>query len=359
MRSEVKTAVFMGIAIAAIAGIASIWLQQLDAPAAPAGTPADKSGLRTAPGLVGIAEYINATEEELAALMEDKVVLYDIWTYSCINCVRTLPYITAWDAKYADDGLLIIGVHSPEFEFEKDPANVAKAVEKHGIVYPVVMDNDRQTWDAFENRYWPRKYIADHEGYIRYDHIGEGAYAETERVIQELLAERAAALGMRTAAAEPLVDVEEFQHTRHRTPELYLGYQLAFGRSQLGNDEGFRPNQTVSYSVPAAINPHMFYMDGDWENNHDHMRMVSAEGRVVLPYTAKQVNIVAAGDALIRVLINGEPVEDRIAGSDLEGSAVRVDGPGLYNIIEGSASEALTIELIASGDLEMYTFTFG
>ena len=142
MRSEVKTAVFMGIAIAAIAGIASIWLQQLDAPAAPAGTPADKSGLRTAPGLVGIAEYINATEEELAALMEDKVVLYDIWTYSCINCVRTLPYITAWDAKYADDGLLIIGVHSPEFEFEKDPANVAKAVEKHGIVYPVVMDND-------------------------------------------------------------------------------------------------------------------------------------------------------------------------------------------------------------------------
>lgn len=359
MKSEAKTAIYMGIAVVAVAGIASLWLQQLDAPASPASDPADKSGLRTAPALAGIAEYINATEEELAAMMEDKVVLYDIWTYSCINCVRTLPYITAWDAKYSDKGLLIVGVHSPEFEFEKDPANVAKAVEKHGIAYPVVMDNDRQTWDAFENRYWPRKYIADHEGYIRYDHIGEGAYAETERVIQELLAERASALGMRTAAAEPLVDVAEFEHTRYRTPELYLGYELAFGRSQLGNAEGFRPGQTVQYSIPGTVAPHMFYMDGDWENNSDHMRMVSAEGRILLPYTAKQVNIVASGDARIDVLIDGLPVEAGIAGSDLRDSALLIDGPGLYNVIEGQSAEARTIELSASGDLEMYTFTFG
>ena len=120
--------------------------------------------------------------------MEDKVILYDIWTYSCINCIRTLPFITAWDDKYADQGLLIIGIHSPEFE--KDINNVQKAVTQHGIIYPVVLDNDFETWKAFENRYWPRKYIADHEGYLRYDHIGEGRYDETEKVIQELLLER-------------------------------------------------------------------------------------------------------------------------------------------------------------------------
>lgn len=362
MRSEAKTAIYMGIAVVGIAGIASLWLQQLDAPVEPAVAPdgtIDKSGLRTAPDIVGISGYINASEAELAALMEDKVVLYDIWTYSCINCVRTLPYITAWDEKYADKGLLIVGVHTPEFEFEKDYDNVSKAVEKHGIAYPVVMDNDRQTWDAFENRYWPRKYIADHEGFIRYDHIGEGAYAETERVIQQLLQERAGELGLQTASAEPLVDIGEFEHTRMRTPELYLGYQLAFGRSQLGNEEGFRPGQTVSYSVPDTLTRHMFYMGGDWQNKSDHMEMASAEGRIVLPYEAKQVNIVASGSALIEVSIDGRPVPGGIAGSDLDGSALRIDGPGLYNLIEGDSAESHTVELRASGDLEMYTFTFG
>ena len=352
----------MGAAVVGIAAIASLWLQQLDAPAEPAVAPdgtLDKSGLRTAPELGGISGYINSSEAELASMMEGRVVLYDIWTYSCINCVRTLPHITAWDAKYADDGLLIIGIHTPEFEFEKDISNVSAAVEKHGIAYPVVLDNDRQIWDAFENRYWPRKYIADHEGYIRYDHIGEGAYAETERVVQSLLAERAAALGLGAAAAEPLVDIGEFEHTRMRTPELYLGYQLAFGRSQLGNPEGFRPGQTVPYEVPEQLARHMFYMGGEWENNRDHMRMESAEGRIVLPYEAKQVNIVAAGQARIEVAIDGGPVPESIAGSDIDGSALVIDGPGLYNVVEGGSAESHTIELRASGDLEMYTFTFG
>lgn len=362
VKSEAKTAIYMGIAVAGIAGIASLWLQQLDAPAEPVVAPdgtLDKSGLPTAPALAGISGYINTSGAELASAMEGKVVMYDIWTYSCINCVRTLPHITAWDDKYADKGLLIIGVHTPEFEFEKDFDNVSRAVQKHGIAYPVVMDNDREIWDAFENRYWPRKYIADHEGFIRYDHIGEGAYAETERVIQDLLAERAASMGLGVASAEPLVDIGEFEHTRMRTPELYLGYQLAFGRSQLGNEEGFRPGQTVSYQVPDSQARHMFYMGGDWQNNSDHMRMVSAEGRIVLPYEAKQVNIVASGAALVEVSLDGAPVPGRIAGSDLDGSALRIDGPGLYNVIEGGIAEGHTIELRASGDLEMYTFTFG
>ena len=121
----------------------------------------DKSGFRKAPNLVGIADYINSTPEQLSKDIEGKVVLYDIWTYSCINCIRTLPYVTAWNEKYADEGLLIIGIHSPEFEFEKDVKNVQMAVDKHGITYPVVLDNEKQTWKAVENRYWPRKYVAD------------------------------------------------------------------------------------------------------------------------------------------------------------------------------------------------------
>jgi len=122
-----------------------------------------KSGFKMAPEITGIAHYLNITPDQLEEEIEGKVVLYDIWTYSCINCIRTLPYITAWDDKYSDQGLLIVGIHSPEFEFEKNPDNVQMSIDKHGISYPVVMDNDMKTWKAFENRYWPRKYIADHD----------------------------------------------------------------------------------------------------------------------------------------------------------------------------------------------------
>jgi thiol-disulfide isomerase/thioredoxin len=197
LKTDSKTAIILGIAI--IAGVVGISggfsllestsfepsqtiIQNEDTPQV---TSIDKSRYKLAPDLVGIANYINTTPEQLAKEIEGKVVLYDIWTYSCINCIRTLPYVTAWNEKYADEGLLIIGIHSPEFEFEKDEYNVEMAVAKNGITYPVVMDNEMKTWKAFENRYWPRKYIADHEGFIRYDHIGEGAYEQTEKIIQE------------------------------------------------------------------------------------------------------------------------------------------------------------------------------
>ena len=363
MDPELKTAAAMGVAIAAVVVAAGAWLQQLDGP--PPGEGWDGGGIdgpgpRAAPRLSGVSGYINTSAEDLASRMEGRVVLYDIWTYSCVNCVRTLPHISAWDAKYADRGLLVVGVHTPEFEFEKEIGNVERAVEKHGIGYPVVLDNDREIWDSFGNRYWPRKYVADHEGYIRYDHIGEGAYAETERVIQALLSERAAALGEGAAAPGGLVGLEEFQHTRMRTPELYLGYQLAAGRSHLGNAEGFRPGQVVQYSAPDSPRPHAFYMDGRWENLADHMRMDSAEGRIVLHYSAKQVNIVAAGEADVAVAIDGDPVPGGMAGSDLDGGgALRVRGPGLYNVVEGESAGRHVMELRASGDLEVYTFTFG
>ena len=170
-------------------------------------------------------------EDDLKEKIEGNVVLYDFWTYSCINCIRTIPHLTAWDEKYSDDGLLIIGIHTPEFEFEKDYNNVVIATEKFGINYPVVQDNEKEIWGVFQNRYWPRKYIADHEGYIRFDHIGEGAYKETEQVIQLLLEERSNAMGM-TLEKKQLLELSEFEHATFRTPELYFGYSFAEGRNQ-------------------------------------------------------------------------------------------------------------------------------
>lgn len=365
MRSEIKTAIMLGAAIAVGLGVVSAYfgsVEQAVTPSVPAapGEPIDKSGFRTAPDIVGIAEYINTTPEQLSEGIEGQVVLYDIWTYSCINCIRTLPFITAWDEKYSDQGLLIIGIHTPEFEFEKDPANVRAAVDRHNIQYPVVMDNEWDTWNAFENRYWPRKYIADHEGYIRYDHIGEGAYQETERVIQELLVERAAALQVGMIEDTSLVEIDAFQHTRARTPELYLGYQLAFGRQQIGNDEGFRPNTLVAYSAPDDKEIHMFYMDGVWRNGPESMRLMSDEGAIELVYFAKEVNIVTEGSGTIEVYVDGEPVGDELRGSHVSGHTLEISEAGLYNVVNSeSAGEHEVWLRIKSPGIEIFTFTFG
>lgn len=152
--------------------------------------PMQKDQFRKSAGLVGITDYINTTPEKLAQDQKGKVILYDFWTFNCINCIHTLPHIVSLNAKYADKGLLVIGIHSPETIFEKDPSNVRDAVQKYGIKYPVVLDTNFETWNAFGNVYWPREYIVDSDGYIRYDHIGEGGYDDTEHEIQSLLAEK-------------------------------------------------------------------------------------------------------------------------------------------------------------------------
>jgi thiol-disulfide isomerase/thioredoxin len=151
----------------------------------------DKTRFKKAPELRGITGYINTGPDELKAAMKNKVVLYDFWTYSCYNCQNTFPYVKAWHQKYSDKGLIIVGIHYPEFSFERDINNVKQAVANNNIKFPVILDNDGRNWKAFGNHYWPRFYLADHEGYIRYDHIGEGAYEETEKMIQKLLKERA------------------------------------------------------------------------------------------------------------------------------------------------------------------------
>ncbi len=321
----------------------------------------DKSKYKMAPELVGIAHYLNISPEQLSKDIENKVVLYDIWTYSCINCVRTLPYVTEWNEKYSDDGLLIIGIHSPEFEFEKNVNNVKMAVDKYGITYPVVLDNDWETWKAFENRYWPRKYVADHEGYIRYDHIGEGSYKETEKVIQQLLEERAQALGVQMASAESLVDIEEFQHTSFRTPELYFGYKFAQGRNQLGNEEGFNPGKVVTYSIPNNLQQHFFYLDGTWKNQEGGMKLVSDTGSIVLPYHAKEVNIVTANDAELEIYLDDDPISSSYSGRDLvSGNKLTTLESGLINIVNSERADSHVLKIIVTGsDFEIYTLTFG
>ncbi|MDH3192444.1 MAG: redoxin domain-containing protein [Nitrosopumilus sp.] len=367
MKSEIKTALIFGLIIGVIVVAISVFLstydsefevEQIDEKSE---RVIDKSKFKMAPELVGISHYLNTTHEELTEQIKDKVVLYDIWTYSCINCIRTLPYITAWNEKYSDDGLLIIGIHSPEFEFEKEPDNVQMAIDKHGITYPVVMDNEMETWKAFENRYWPRKYIVDHEGYIRYDHIGEGAYQETEKVIQKLLEERAASIGLQIASTESLVDIKEFDHTNFRTPELYFGYKFAQGRNQLGSSEGFNQNQIIKYSEPEKIELHKFYPIGEWKNLEDSMEMISDTGSIKIQFNAKEVNIVTANYANLEIFLDGKSLQSKYAGKDLQTeNKITVTEPGLYNIINSQESSSHILEIkVSNPGFKIFTFTFG
>ena len=357
MNAEIKTGViFGGIIIAGIVFLAIIFIE-LDESV----SLNQDSGIKKAPNLVDIAHYLNISSEELIKKMENKVILYDIWTYSCINCIRTLPFITSWDEKYSEQGLLIIGIHSPEFEFEKDPQNVKIAIEKYGITYPVVMDNNMETWKAFENNYWPRKYITDHEGNLRYNHIGEGGYQETEKVIQQLLDERAKEMGFEITSENKLVDIEEFQHTQFRTPELYFGYKFAQSRNQLGSDEGFQPERIVKYSEPNNIELNKFYPIGNWKNHEDSMELTESTGVIKLLFNAKEVNIVTENNAQLEILLDGIPLTEKHAGLDIiSGNELIVSDARMYNIINSEISMSHSMEIKIQGiGLQVFTFTFG
>jgi len=257
--------------------------------------------------------------------------------------------------------LLIIGIHSPEFEFEKDPENVKIAMEKYGITYPVVLDNNMKTWKAFENNYWPRKYIADHKGNLRYDHIGEGAYQETEKVIQQLLDERAKAIGIEITSENKLVAIEEFQHTQFITPELYFGYKFAQNKNQLGSDEGFQPGKIVTYNEPKYIELNKFYPIGNWKNHEDGMELTESTGLIKLSFNAKEVNIVTENSAQLEIFLDGVPLTKKHAGYDISsGNKIGVSNAGMYNIINSETSISHTMDIVIEGKgFQVFTFTFG
>lgn len=310
--------------------------------------------------LAGIAGYINRDGITVNELIGKNVVLVDFWTYSCINCQRTTPYLNAWYEKYRDKGLEIIGVHTPEFEFEKEYENVAKAVRNEKIEYPVVLDNDYATWNTYGNRYWPRKYLIDIDGFIVYDHIGEGAYAETERKIQELLAERAVALGsgeqILAGAAEPqngvAVDFSEVQ-----SPEIYFG---ASRNTYLGNGESGKTG-VQTFAEPTGIKTNILYLAGNWKFDSEYAETVSAGAKIIFRYDAKNVYMVAsAGEPVtVQVLRDGKLVS-RAAGADVRNGRVRISGEQLYKLVEDSDYGEHTLELIIeSPGLKAFTFTFG
>jgi thiol-disulfide isomerase/thioredoxin len=332
----------------------------------------DKSQFKKAPEFEKVTGFINTKPISLADL-KGKVVLVDFWTYSCINCIRTIPYLVDWNEKYADRGLVIVGVHSPEFEFEKNIDNVKDAVKKFGIKYPVIQDNDKGTWNAYQNQYWPRKYIVDSEGYLRYDHIGEGGYAETEKVIQNLLQERVVQMGpdnSRSSINNNTVtemttipeNVQSVDFSKINSPELYFGYQYA--RAPLGNPEEFKPDQTVDYSlanIDSDIKPNIIYLDGTWKNNADNMELQSNTGRIALVYSAKSVNMVAGGNGEVLILEDGSTLQDKYRRADpSEGGKFTIDGQRLYNLSmhDEYGIHSVVIDVKGKG-FQAYTFTFG
>ena len=318
-----------------------------------------------APELRGIEGYINTDPDIRIQDLKGKVVLVDFWTYTCINCIRTMPYLRSWHEKYEDDGLVIIGVHTPEFNFEKKYENVLDAVEKYELKYPVVQDNNYATWSAYKNRYWPRKYLVDIDGFIRYDHIGEGGYEETEQVIQELLNERNERIGdekIEEDMSKP-ADVTEIDYRKIGTPEIFLGYE--FTRGNFGNKEGLQPNQIIDYSIPTIVKPNNVYLGGKWKVNGDNSELVSDEGRIMLGYDAKVVNIVASSDSSsqVEIFVDTKPLDESKIGTDVEivddKSVLTIQDERLYNLVDYEYEPGLLEIIIKGKGFKIYAFTFG
>ncbi len=341
-----KTIAFIAL-IALVIG-AIIYLQEPSKEVERVSPAVQKKNGIPAPELVGISGYINTDGIKISDLVGKKVILVDMWTYSCINCQRTLPYLTMWYEKYKDKGLEIIGVHSPEFEFEKKYDNVKRAVEKWVIKYPVVLDNEHATWNAFMNRYWPHKYLIDIDGYVVWDHIGEGGYDEAERKIQELLEERMTKLGMEGVIPREISEVKapKIEFGKINTPEIYLGY--AFTRGNFGNKEGLPVAKEVVYSIPDSIASNNVYLEGTWFVDNDHVRLVSDTGKVVLKYDAKNVNIVASSNSELSVFVDGKHVQD-----------IHISAEDLYSLVDAEYGKHTLVFDVKGVGFKLYTFTFG
>lgn len=306
--------------------------------------------------------FVNTEPFKLADVIGKKVILLDIWTYSCINCQRTLPYITSWDEKYRDEGLLVVGVHTPEFNFEKDIGNVRDATERFNVKYPVVLDNDYGTWHAYRNRYWPRKYLIDIDGFVVYDHIGEGAYEETEMKIKELLAERAKKLGESVDLAKGITNVEVAEaitDTTPRSPEVYFG---AWRNSTFGNGD---PGMLGGFELeaPKEFVRDIFYLDGAWNIYQEYAENARKDARIIYRYSGDKVFMVASSPngARVKLLQDGEPIGDA-AGADVdEEGYVYVQDELLYKLVDNpdGAGEHLLEIIVEDPALQIFTFTFG
>ena len=345
--------------------------------------PGAASPDRRAPELTGLDGWLNSEPFTLAD-KQGQVVLVDFWTYTCVNCVRTLPYIKEWHDKYADKGLVILGVHAPEFEFEKIPENVAMARDDHGLEYPIAQDNDLQTWRAFENQYWPAKYLIDKDGAIRYTHFGEGAYVETEEQIRDLLSEAGADLTSVAISTEPEREVDMRAFTgedpfARQTRELYAGFIRNFGALRGGTPpyvmhEDFygAPSQDLAYEDPGDHRNHHIYLQGMWHNGLEelvHARETEDyDDYLAFTFMATEVNVVLSegGEPYdVRITIDGQPLDETQAGADIMfdddgNSFVRVDSSDMYNIVQLPEYSGHELKLSSNSDqLAIFAFTFG
>ena len=287
-----------------------------------------------APDFNGIFEWLNSRPLTIQGL-RGKVVLVDFWTYSCINCLRTLPHVEAWDRLYRKDGLVVVGVHTPEFAFESVPANVRAAVKRLGVRYPVALDNNYDTWNSYSNEYWPAKYLIDRNGHVRYAHFGEGSYGVTEENIRELLGEAPGA-----PAAERLRDTTP---TGSITPESYLG----FARIARYAGSKLHPNAVAEYLFPATLGQNELAYAG--RLRLEAQRIVAVKDtRLRLHFHARKVFLVLGGKGSVRVLVDGRPER-----------TVRVTQDRLYTLVDGTAIRDALLELRFSPGVEAYAFTFG
>ena len=300
----------------------------------------------------------------LSSIIGQKVILLDFWTYSCINCVRTIPYLDAWYQKYASSGLEIVGIHTPEFDFEKNITNVQNAVAEYGIHYPVILDSNYGTWDAYNNLYWPHEYLIDMAGYIVHDQVGEGNYDETEAAIQTLLAQRAQILG--TSAAEiptSTITIAASNLNEIQSPETYFGAErnsLLANGTALTNGE-----QTLTAPATAdAIQLNQLYLGGTWNFEDQYATNGNAGATITYQYNAGNVYIVAAGAATgttMRVMQDGQPISAANAGSDVHNGTIVISGNRLYNVVknaDGGGEHTLQL-IVETPGLQAYTFTFG
>ncbi|MGC6369916.1 cytochrome c biogenesis protein DipZ [Pseudomonas sp. K2I15] len=315
------------------------------------------------PPLDGAVQWLNS-EPLTAEALKGKVVLVDFWTYSCINCLRTLPYVKAWAEKYRDQGLVVIGVHAPEFAFERDVNNVTKAMKDLGITYPVAIDNNYKIWRAFNNQYWPAHYFADAKGQIRYHHFGEGDYAESERVIQQLLREAGAtkvASGLIEADAKGIQAAPDMNEVQ--SPETYLGFQRAENFVSTGT---LATDTVANYPAAGNLALNNWTLEGQWNVGGQQATLATANGKIVYRFHARDLHLVLGPGA------DGKPVRFKVtldgqAPGDAHGTDVAPDGSGtvteqrLYQLVRqpGAVKDrTFTIEFL-DPHVAAYAFTFG
>jgi thiol-disulfide isomerase/thioredoxin len=353
-------------------------------------------GRQPAPEFRGIDDWINSEPLTLTEL-RGKVVLIDFWTYTCVNCIRTFPYLKEWHDKYADYGLVIIGVHTPEFEFEKARQNVIEAARTHGLEYPIAQDNNYATWNAYFNSAWPAKYLIDYNGDVRYVHLGEGAYAETEKVIRELLEETGISLEHIDANTrpEPQVDQEAFaaDPSRRVTRELYAGYErnhtlpsaafaTLFGETPayIMHEEYYQQKDAdIFYQDPGRHSNHFIYLQGQWRNGPQsltHARTTEDyEDYIVIKFYATSINaVMSRGTACrastcapteVRITLDNRPLAPAQAGEDVRfdsqgNSYIMVDQARMYRLVELPQFSSYDLKLsVNSADFSLFIFTFG